>query len=736
MRTMVYFTLGFAAGCAGLLYVDSRMLQLLGIAVLLVSVLLRKEGFVLGCVTLTLAGCILGCLWFSGYTAWKLEPLRPLDGEVVSCSIRATDFSRETAYGVAFYGTMEQAGKHYSVIVYLDHAEPFQPGDCISGDFRLRLTTDAGENPSDYYSGKGIFLLAYQTDTLVRWQTPQTWKDTPALIRERMKAVLQACVPADCVPFAKALLLGDTSELSYETDTNLKLSGIRHVVAVSGLHISILFALISAVTFRKRFLTALVGIPLLCLFAAIAGFTPSVNRACIMSGLMLIAQVFHKSYDGPTALSSAVLVMLLGNPYVMGSVSFQLSVASVMGIFLYSPGIRGYFARCLGEKKGRTRAILGRLSSATAVTLGAQGLTIPLCAYYFGVVSLVGVVTNLLVLWVISLTFCLLAVISLIGMVSQSAAGLMGLAAAALIRYVLAVAKWMAALPFAAVYTVSPYVVAWLVFVYLLLCLFFACGKRLPGTFLCCGILGLCLALTASWCEPLASDVSFTVLDVGQGQCLLLQSGGRTYVIDCGGDSDSRTADIAAEALLNRGNSHVDALILTHTDRDHAGAAENFLSRIPTDVLILPDSPTVFSIPEETRTVYAKNDLLISDGNTEISIFAPVYRGVDNEMSLCILLETKKCDILITGDRNGFAERSLLRHARIPDVDILIAGHHGARDATCEELLQAVQPEIVCISVGAENPYGHPAPELLKRLEEFGCTVYRTDRDGTITIRR
>ena len=100
------------------------------------------------------------------------------------------------------------------------------------------------------------------------------------------------------------------------------------------------------------------------------------------------------------------------------------------------------------------------------------------------------------------------------------------------------------------------------------------------------------------------------------------------------------------------------------------------------------------------------------------------------------MFDTEKCDILITGDRDGFGERSLLRHADIPDVDVLVAGHHGSKHATCEELLSAVRPEIVCISAGKDNSFGHPAPELLERLENFGCTVYRTDLHGDILIRR
>ena len=134
--------------------------------------------------------------------------------------------------------------------------------------------------------------------------------------------------------------------------------------------------------------------------------------------------------------------------------------------------------------------------------------------------------------------------------------------------------------------------------------------------------------------------------------------------------------------------------------------------------------------------IYAAENLELTLEGTVIRIYAPVFPGNSNENSLCILFDTEKCDILITGDRNGFGERSLLRHGDIPDVDVLVAGHHGSKNATCEELLAAVRPEIVCISVGKDNSYGHPAPETLQRLQRYGCSVYRTDQNGSIIIRR
>ena len=620
-------------------------------------------------------------------------------------------------------------------MVYLKQVREVKPGDIMNGLFRLRVTAQTGEDPSSYYQGKGVFLLAYQKDELRLSSEECALRDVPAIIRYRIQGILETYIPSDCVAFAKALLLGDTSQLPYRVDTDLKVSGIRHVVAVSGLHISVFFAIVSTITFRKRFLTALVGTPLLVLFAAVAGFTPSVTRACIMCGLMLVAQLLNKEYDGPSALSFAVLIMLAVNPYCIGSVSFQLSVASVAGIFLFAPGIREKLTAGLKNKKGKQYGLLRKLAAGIAVTIGAQILTIPLCAYYFGVVSLVGVFTNLLVLWTVSLTFCLLVAVCVLALVCLPLAVIAGSVAGVLIRYVLTAAKIMAAFPWAAVYTVSPYVTIWLFFAYCLLLIYLVC-RKMAGAFTCCTILSLCLVLTASWLEPCSSDVRFTVLDVGQGQCLIMQSGGRVYVVDCGGDSDTRSADAAAEALLSQGYSHIDGLILTHTDRDHAGGAENLLSRIRTDLLILPRQAEKIAVPEDTQVVIAEQNLEITDGSGRISIFTPVFHGEENEMSLCVLFDTEKCDILITGDRNAFGERSLLRHADIPNVDVLIAGHHGSKYSSCQELLEATRPQIVCISVGADNSYGHPAQEVLDRLSSFGCTVYRTDQQGTITIRR
>lgn len=731
MRRLLWFTLGFGAACGFCAYGKVPGLLILPALVLLAAVFAgdtRRNKLILSAM-----GILFGFFWFSRFEAQTLQPVYALDGITMETDIRCVSFPEETDYGYRAEGTIQINDRNYTVMCYLDHGEKIQPGNVLSGPFHLKVTAPGGIKESTYYQGEGIFLLAYQRDEITISEGESSWRDTPAKLRHKILGILEDTLPPDTSMFGKALLLGDTSDLDYETKTDFTVSGIRHIVAVSGLHVSILFSLLHTVSFRRRSLSALLAFPTLLLFAAMTGFTPSVSRACIMSGLMMVSLLLNREYDKETALAFAGLILLLVNPLVIASVSYQLSFASVAGIFLFSSGIRRWILSRLPKK--RTGMVVRYLAGSASVTLGATIMTVPLCALYFGTVSLAAVVTNLLVLWVVSVVFYGLIALCLLSGIWHFGAMVLGKVLSVLIRYILVAAKMVAAFPLSAVYTQSPYIAAWLVFVYLLLGCFLLSKNRKPMMLSCCAVLGLCIALLASWTEPMMDDVRFTVLDVGQGQCLLLQSQGKTYMVDCGGSSDSMAADLAAETLLSQGISRLDALILTHYDRDHTGGAEYLLSRIDTGVLILPPVHSEHAFRAE-EILYGAEDLLLSSGNTEIRVFSSPISGDDNENSLCVLFDTEKCDILITGDRDGFGERMLLRKITDLDIDVLVAGHHGSKYATCEELLTAVRPEIVCISAGRNNSFGHPAPELLQRLDHYGCSVYRTDLQGNIIIRR
>jgi len=282
--------------------------------------------------------------------------------------------------------------------------------------------------------------------------------------------------------------------------------------------------------------------------------------------------------------------------------------------------------------------------------------------------------------------------------------------------------------------------VLWLIFCYVLLAVFLLSKQKQAVVLCCCTVIGLFTALLASWTEPLLDNYRVSILDVGQGQCILLQSDGRTYMVDCGGDHDENTADKAAAVLLSQGVTRLDGLILSHYDRDHVGAAEYLLTRVPADVLILPEGsgayqwePDIMAAHSGT-TVRGSEDLQICWEDTVITVYASGNTQTTNESSLCVLFHTETCDILITGDRTAAGEEMLLWRSNFLELDALIVGHHGSGKSTGETLLAATRPKTAVISVG-ENQYGHPSGDVLERLAQYGCVIRRTDLEGTIILR-
>lgn len=697
---------------------------------------------VFGCIFL---GIALGLFWFWGYDTVYLGPARLLDGKTEALTFTVTDYPTETRYGCYTAGTVKIQGRRYKTRLYLDDQSLVEPGMVLSLSAKLRLTAGGGETATAH-RGKGITLLAYLQGSAVCLREGSMGIEARfAVWRQKLRDLLDAAFPADTAGFARALFLGDSGQLDYDTDTAFRVSGIRHIVAVSGLHISILFSALYLFVGRQRVVVSILGIPLLLLFAGLAGFTPSVTRAVLMQLLILLAMLWNREYDPPTALAFAALVMLVCNPMVITAIGFQLSVGCVAGILLFSQRIHDWLLsdRCLGSGKGKglVPRIKRWFARSVSVTLGTMVLTTPLCALYFHTVSLISVITNLLTLWAVTLIFYGILLIAAIGFFWLPLAKGIGWVLSWLIRYVAGTAKLLAAVPLAAVYTRSVFVVSWLVFVYLLFGVFLVSRKKHPGVLAVCTALGLCLALLASWVEPLAWECGLTVLDVGQGQCILLQSAGRTYLVDCGGGNDGLAADLAAETLLSQGIFRLDGVILTHYDGDHSGGVPYLLSRVDADGIFLPAAADENGVGETLAartggTVVPVAEIMeLTFGNARVTIYPPALKNDSNDASLAVLFQTENCGILITGDRGGFGERQLVA-AGIPDVDVLVVGHHGSGNSTCPELLQAAKPEIAVISVGEGNPFGHPRQEVLDRLTAAGCVTYRTDTMGTIIFRR
>lgn len=745
MRVLLWSTIGFVvASVIGAYFLAGNFLLLLALFALLtgIGLLFLKSGIVKRC-AVVLLGFTVGCGWFWCFDAHYLDTAKEYDGQKIETTITVSDYGYETSFGTAASAELYLSGRKYKTVVYLASEESLSPGDTISGSVSIRLTMEGAKQGATYHQGKGIFMLSYaDDDAVVSHSQVIPKKYTVSKWKKQITDVLDQTFSEDTLGFARALLLGDSSKLDYEDDVAFQVSGIRHIIAVSGLHISILFALVCYISGWNRVATALIGIPVLVLFAALAGFTPSVVRACIMQSLVILALLFEREYDSPNALSFAVLVMLLVNPLTITSVSFQLSVGCLIGIFLFYDKLYHYFLKKLGKpEKKRTPKWMAWLAGSVAITLSAMIVTTPLCAIYFGTISLVSVLTNLLALWVVSFIFYGIMLTCVLGMVWLPAGKIVAFVVAIPMRYVLWVANIFSGFKLSAVYTCSNYIVAWLVFCYILLALFWMGRKKHPVALIVAMVLGLVLSVSASWFEPTLDHYRFTALDVGQGQCLLWQSDGKRYMVDCGGDYAIDAADSAAQLLLSQGVDHLDGLILTHYDTDHAGGVEYLLTRIDVETLYLPDVADEGTIRETLenlcpdRIVWVKDTLSVSYENSNINFYPSTGGKQGNESCLCVLFQRENCDILITGDRNVSGERALMEQTALPDIEVLVVGHHGSKYSAGLELLHKTRPEVAVISVGEKNSYGHPASETLNRLARYRCKILRTDIQKTIVIK-
>ena len=750
MRRLAIFACSFAAAAA--LYVW----LLPPVIALLIAVALSGAAFLLRLfrapmcrrVRLCALGLAVGLLWSWGYERVKLEPLRSYCGGEQMITVEVSDMPRETTHGCS----VEERLAGGRILLYLNCApEALSLGDTVTVCAEvIDVSRGSGDSENLYYQSRDISLLGFQ-----RGEPEITPAETlplrcyPTAAAHAIRDRINELFPDDTEGFVRALLTGDRSGLSYRTRNEMSIAGISHIVAVSGMHVSLLVGVIMLLCLKRKRLGAIVSIFVMLLFAAMLGFTPSVTRAVLMNGILLLAPLLRRENDVPTTLSTALMVLLALNPWAIANISLQLSFGAAAGIFLLTPHIHRPMLRFLREATVQKHAprLLRRLlrggAALMATSLGATVLTQPLIAEAFGVVSLISPITNLLVLPLISLIFPCCFFLLLIGCLLPS----VGAAGAWALSYPIRAALWLvrslAKLPYAAVYTNSGDIVAWLVSVYVLLGAYFLLRKRKmhPAVLLACILATLVAACVFSAQE--SGQTAVTVYDVGQGQCVFLRSGEFSALVDCGGDSGDADGETVARSLLMSGRRSVDVLVLTHYDTDHICGTEQLLSRIEVGALLLPSGEDdtenrerLLQAAEDAGVPYrfiAQDTTLSFDGGT-LRLFAPADGSVKNA-SVAALLSAQEYDILITGDMSIQQEQELLESHTLPDIEVLVAGHHGSKTSTCEELLAAAAPDIVLISVG-KNSYGHPSQEVLARIASLGAAVYRTDQNGDITILR
>ena len=746
MRRLAVCAYAFSAAAflLGYLRPSGRFLLVSGAVLLacwLASFCLRRSARLLPILRALLLGIGLSCLLFALWDRWVLREAEKLAGEERAAEATVLDFPSPTTYGESVTLRIGRV----KCRLYLDEGSGLTPGERITVSARFRLSEET--TGADSFLSAGLPLFGYGGEVLARLGPAKgQWRYFPAKLGAALRANIAEAADGETAPFLIAILTGERSALRADTwlYSMMREAGVLHCIAVSGMHLSFLVSFLAALLGKGRH-TSLICIPVILLFMAVTGFTASVVRSGIMLLALSLSQLLNREYDAHTALALSLGVLAALNPISTHNVGLLLSFLSTLGILLFARPLSQALPHLTGKKeRGFLGGCLRYVRSSLAVSLSALILTLPVTALCFGQIPLLGPLANLLILWAVTLSFGLGLLAALLGFLWPFGASAAAWAAGWPVRYIALVVKTLGRLPFASLYPQNPMVALWLICLYgLLLYARFRPGLtgRMRLFFSAAGVtLLLSCALGVLLYRQDALRVG--VLDVEQGQCVVLTGPDFVLVSDCGSSNASYNAgDIAARYLLARGRLHVDAAVVSHYDADHVNGFAQLLRRLPVDTLYLPPpagegAEALLAVAESRKVrvvVVSEETETVTLGGLEATIVPPLGSGSSNEEGLIALYRVGSREVLVTGDASRDTELRLLERLEMPDVELLIAGHHGSASSTSETLLEASAPDVAVISVG-RNSYGLPAQAVLSRLEAAGAAVYRTDRNGTVEV--
>jgi competence protein ComEC len=572
-------------------------------------------------------------------------------------------------------------------------------------------------------------------------------------IRSRASAALGRGIPTREAELARGFVIGEDDRVDATTTEDFRRSGLSHLLAVSGQNVALLAILATP-------LLAALGIPLrtrlvwlLALIAAyvpLAGAGPSIQRAAVMGALSVTATMAGRRRSRFYPLAVAAALTLAVEPSVAADVGWQLSFAAVLGILLLGPALRESITRrCGGGATGRA------LGEAAAITVAATVATAPLIAFHFGELSTTTLLANLLAAPAVAPAMWL-------GMIAAAAGQLPGFpveavnwANAVFLAYIAQVAAWCGRPSWALLHVRLS--LAGLAVAYLLLAIGVLLGLRLrrrrqiaaprhqapTARWRLAAVLLAAAGCVWMLSAPLGgavpgppSGLRVSVLDVGQGDAILLQPGAAPPVLVDGGPP----GDGLAAKLRGAGVGRLGAAVITHDQSDHAGGVEEILGSFPVGrveyAVLEPRTLSRAHAAGIATERIAQGDRL-SSGGLRLDVLWPPPEVLSaraapedpNSLSLVLVARWRRFTMLLTGD----AEASTVPLDPGP-LDVLKVAHHGSEDQGLGELLDRTSPELAIVSVGAGNPYGHPAPGALATLARKGVRVLRTDRDGTVIL--
>ena len=595
-----------------------------------------------------------------------------------------------------------------------------------------------------YYEARGIGMVLKKAKLTVIEAKENIFFQKLYELRSFWAQNLEKITGKEEAALLKAMLLGEKSGLKKEQKELYQSGGISHILAISGLHISLVGMLLYRFLRKKKRsypFSALVSGSCMVVYGFLTGFGVSAKRAVFMFLVYLGAELLGETYDVVSALALSGLLILAEQPLQLFQCGFQLSFLSVGAVALGYPALQ----KRLGWKKKAAMSLLSGLS----VTL----FTLPCTLYWFYEWMPYAVFLNLIVIPLVPVVFLSGAAGMLTGGASVAAGMFLAGASAGVLRFFQTLLERTEVLPGSRAIIGQPEL--WQIALYYVLVGAAVWGGRGRARkknqhrievrifFI---IFALCML-----CFPFHRPVEVTFLDVGQGDAVFLRTeAGTTCLIDGG---STTVSDVGTYRLLpflkSRGVSSLDYLFLSHMDADHINGAEELLKDqfrgIPIRHLCLsalPGDETRERLEKEARLFgtelcYISRGTVFREKGAEIRCLSPVKdqkKEDENENSEVLMVEISGLRILFTGDLGEEGEQELLKAGTDLRAAVLKVGHHGSRFSTGEDFLEAVSPGFAVISCAENNRYGHPAPETVERLERAGCRIFYTMKSGAVTL--
>ncbi len=600
-------------------------------------------------------------------------------------------------------------------------------------------------NEALYYAIKGLDAKMYDCRLMAYSEEYLYLGEKLFRLKQYFCNLLDTCFKAEYSGIAKAILFAMDGELDKETKGLYKRNGLLHILCVSGTHITILGMGLYKLLKRVRIpslVNSIVCIIGMLLYGMMIGMGTSVFRAILMFSLQLIAQLFGRTYDLLTATSVGVFCILLEQPLYMYHSGFLLSFLSVISLGIFDTVFPQKICKINWINKG---------SKSFFSTCVVWLFTLPIYGMYYYEVSLSGLILNVVILPFVSVVLILVMLVCAIGIFCLPLGTMFAIVCEVILwgfEYLFKIFDEIGNTTL-----ILGHISMFKSFIYYgaFVGIYFLCEK-VKKRYIYLGV----MVLVVFFVVRFPKNLEVTCLDVGQGECIVVEYKDFVCIIDAGSSSES---DVGTYTLLPflkyQGIREVDYLFLTHSDADHINGVEALLLQSKTGIdvarIVITDGESLaeysglinvanmqgIAIYEmKAGDFVLKEDLILECLSPSEEIFT-VAGDSENEMSMVLLLRLKQFSMLFTGDVEGIGEKrvtEMLCNKGVGNLTVLKVAHHGSKNSTGEVFLNVVHPQVSIISCGRENRYGHPHEETLARLRNIGSRVLITAENGAIRI--